>query len=143
MINHPFIVACEQALLFGRAKRAASRVSSRVPLARVLFTISPKWRACSQATYCPGGPVVRTPISANPGLNFFSFFFFFCLNAFSRIIFTKLQTKGIKLNSLLKLLYLNSNFVLTLGYLNPALNNRAGPLRALILYCAVSPHSPQ
>ena len=25
------------------------RVSSRVPLARVLFTISPKWRACSQA----------------------------------------------------------------------------------------------
>ena len=32
-------------------ERAAprSRVSSRVPLARVLFTISPKWRACSQA----------------------------------------------------------------------------------------------
>ena len=53
------------------------RVSSRVPLGRVLFTISPKWRACSQATYCPGGPVVRTPISASPGLNFFSFFFSF------------------------------------------------------------------
>ena len=29
--------------------RPRSRVSSRVPLARVLFTISPKWRACSQA----------------------------------------------------------------------------------------------
>ena len=47
-------VACEQALLFGRAKRAArgrrrSRVSSHVPLARVLFTISLKRRACSQA----------------------------------------------------------------------------------------------
>ena len=28
-----------------------SSVSSRVPLARVLFTISPKWRACSQATW--------------------------------------------------------------------------------------------
>ena len=28
-----------------------SRVSSRVPLARVLFTISPKWRACSQASF--------------------------------------------------------------------------------------------
>ena len=53
---------CEQALLFGRAKRAARsrgkeilslspnaipsrfRVSSRVPLARPLFTISLKWR---------------------------------------------------------------------------------------------------
>ena len=50
-------VACEQALLFGRAKQAVrgcprSRVSSRLSLARVLFTISPKWRACSQATNC-------------------------------------------------------------------------------------------
>ena len=46
------MVACEQALLFGRAKRAARErtsevpsprfpVSSRVPLARLLFTISP------------------------------------------------------------------------------------------------------
>ena len=50
-------VACEQALLFGRAKRAAllspvsrCRISSRVPFARVLFTISPKWRACTQAS---------------------------------------------------------------------------------------------
>ena len=44
------MVACEQALLFGRAKRAARErtsevpsprfpVSSRVPLARLLFTI--------------------------------------------------------------------------------------------------------
>ena len=51
-----FVIACEQALLFGRAKQAAReraseqqtlfpaprfRVSSRVPLARPLFTISP------------------------------------------------------------------------------------------------------
>ena len=51
-------IACEQALLFGRAKRAASERRSREgpapavasPLARVLFTISPKWRACSQAS---------------------------------------------------------------------------------------------
>ena len=50
-------VACEQALLFGRAKRAAllspfprSRISSPVPFVRVLFTISPKWRACTQAS---------------------------------------------------------------------------------------------
>ena len=60
-------------LLFGRVKRVARaryppppplfvprfRVSSRVPLVRLLFTISPKGRACSQAknlwnkTPCP------------------------------------------------------------------------------------------
>ena len=68
------LLAFEQALLFGRAKRAARErarargkesdhcklsflypvprfgVSSRVPLARLLFTISHKWRACSQAS---------------------------------------------------------------------------------------------
>ena len=33
------------------ASRARTRVSSRVPFARVLFAISPKWRACSQANY--------------------------------------------------------------------------------------------
>ena len=37
----------------------------------------------------------------------------------------KLLTKRIKLNLLFKLSYLNSNFELTLGYLNPALNNSA------------------
>ena len=54
-------------------------------------------------------------------------FFFFCLKTFPQIIFliflrhliTKLQTKGIKLNLLFKLLYLNSNFLLTLCYLTP------------------------
>ena len=58
-------------------------------------------------------------------------FFFFSSKAFSQIIFCtflehsiiKLQTKRIKLNLLLKHYYLNSNFALTLGYLNPALNN--------------------
>ena len=33
------------------------------------------------------GPVVRRPISANPGLNFNLGFFLFCLKAFYRIIF--------------------------------------------------------
>ena len=54
-------LACEEALLFGRAKRgtrklaserrsrARFRVSSHAPLARLLFTISRKRRACSQA----------------------------------------------------------------------------------------------
>ena len=51
--------AFEQSLLIKRGKRAAPeraseqhsrfRVSSRVPLARLLFTISPKWKAYSQA----------------------------------------------------------------------------------------------
>ena len=43
---------CESALLFGQGKRAA-RVSGscHVPLARPLFTISPKLRACSKATH--------------------------------------------------------------------------------------------
>ena len=36
-----------------------------------------------------------------------------------------LQTKRIRLNFLLKLLDLKSDFTLTLGYLNPALNNPA------------------
>ena len=35
------------------------------------------------------------------------------------------MTKRIKLNLLFKLSYLNSNFTLTLGYLNPALSNPA------------------
>ena len=43
-------IAREQALLFGRAKRAACERASGEALARVLFTKSPKWRACSQAT---------------------------------------------------------------------------------------------
>ena len=34
------------------------------------------------------GPVVRRPISTNPGLNFNLGFFFFCSKAFYRIIFS-------------------------------------------------------
>ena len=34
------------------------------------------------------GPVVRTPVSANPGLNFNLGFFFFLSKALSRIIFS-------------------------------------------------------
>ena len=76
--------------------------------------------------------VVRRPINANPGLNFNLGFFFFCSKGFSPIIFSILFRasnhqigKRIKLNLLFKLPYLNSNFALTLGYLNPALNNPA------------------
>ena len=39
-------IACEEALHLGER---SCRVSPRMPLACVLFTISPKWRACSQA----------------------------------------------------------------------------------------------
>ena len=45
-------LACERALLFGQAKRAARASGScHVPLARPLFTISSKLRACSKATH--------------------------------------------------------------------------------------------
>ena len=79
------------------------------------------------------GPVVRTPVSANPGLNFDAGFFFFLSKALYRIIFSvfleypivKLWAKRIKLNWIFKLSYLSSNFALTLGYLNPASNNPA------------------
>ena len=79
------------------------------------------------------GPVVRRPVSANPGLNLNMSFFFLliCSQAFSRIIYSilfrasnhQIVGKGIKLNLLFKLSYLNWNFALTRGYLNPVLNN--------------------
>ena len=82
----------------------------------------------------PSGLVVRRPISASPeGLNcnlgFFSLLLLFLmvvlLRQFSFFFYdypiTKLLTK---LNSLFKLLYLNSNFALTLVSLNPALNKQ-------------------
>ena len=80
------------------------------------------------------GPVRRL-ISTNPGLNFNPGLFFFSSKAFSRTIFSILfrvanhqivdKKNYCKLNLLFKLSYLNSNFKLTLGYLNPALNNSA------------------
>ena len=80
------------------------------------------------------GPVVRRPISVNPGLNFNPGFFFFCSKTISRIIFSSLfiesnhqivDTKRIKLNLLFKLSYLNQNFALTLG--QPSFEQLPGP----------------
>ena len=81
----------------------------------------------------PQGRVVRRPVSANPGLNFNPGFFFFSSKVFSRKIFSflfrvfnhQIVEKRIKLNLHFKLSCLNSNFVLTLGYVNLALNNPA------------------
>lgn len=42
---------------------------------------------------------------------------------------SKLSIKRIKLILLFELSYMNSNFAVTLGYLNPAFNNQA-PVRA-------------
>ena len=66
----------------------------------------------------------------NPGLNLTRVSFSFVQKHFLGqfyVIFIEhriinLLTKRIKLNLLYKLSYLNSNFALTLGYLNPALN---------------------
>ena len=79
-------------------------------------------------------PVVERPISTSSGLNFSSSFFFVCSKAFPRAIFSqlflehsinKLYAKRMKLNVVFKLLYLNSNFTLTLGYLDLPLNKLA------------------
>ena len=71
-------------------------------------------------------------LALNPGLNLTQFSFSFVQKHFLRqfsLTFIEHQinllTKRIKLNLLYKLSYLNSNFALTLGYLNPALNNLA------------------
>ena len=72
-------------------------------------------------------------LALNPGLNLarvsFSFVPKHFLGQFSLIFIEhriiNLLTKIIKLNLLFKLSYLNSSFVLTPGYLNPALNNPA------------------
>ena len=88
------------------------------------------------------GPVVRTPVSANLRLNFNPGFFTFLSKALSRIIFSflfrvtnrQIVGKENKLNLLFKLSLLSSIFALTLGYLNPALNNRA-VLVGTLFYC--------
>ena len=69
----------------------------------------------------------------NPALNLPWFHFFFVqkqfldnfLCYFEEHPINKLMTERIKLNLHFKLSNLNSNFALTLGYLNPALNNTA------------------
>lgn len=77
------------------------------------------------------GPVVERAISTNPGLNFnprflnslFKIFLGKSSLFFSEHPITRLQTKIIILNSLLKLADLKSNFTLALDYPNPPLNN--------------------
>ena len=77
--------------------------------------------------------VVRRLISNNPGLNLNPRFFIFFSKAYSRIFFSiffrsssyQTWTKRTKMNFLFELSYLNSNFTLTLGYLNLPLNNPA------------------
>ena len=88
---------------------------------------SEKWLQKYQTELLPRAQLFEGWLSLNPG------FFFFCSKAFSRTIFSnihrasnhQLVDKRIKLTLLYKLSYLNSNFALTLGCLNPALNNPA------------------
>ena len=78
-------------------------------------------------------------LALNPGLNLtrvsFSFVQKHFLGQFS-VIFIEhriinLLTKRIKLNLLYELSYLNSNFALTLGYLNPGLKTRPRTLQIM------------
>ena len=90
-----------------------------------------------------GAQLFQRPISTNPGLDFNLRFFFLLIKSilsdnfpfFFKYQITKLQTKGIQMNLFLKLSYLNSYFVLTLGYLNPALNNPAWKDKCCMLIC--------
>ena len=78
------------------------------------------------------GPVVQRLISPNSGLNcnpaFFISLFKVLLGKFSLFFLEhpmiKLQAKIFELNFLSKFSDLKSNFTLTLGYLNPPLNNQ-------------------
>ena len=75
----------------------------------------------------------QKPISANQGLNLTRGFYFYCLKAFSPIVFFilyresnhQIEDKIVSLNLLFKLSYLKSNFALALGYLHTASNNPA------------------
>ena len=80
------------------------------------------------------GSVLRRPISANPGLNFNLGFYFSlfksCLRIIFSIYFQSIQSKNWRQKDFswiffFKLSDLKSNFILILGYLNPALNNPA------------------
>ena len=75
-------------------------------------------------------------LALNPGLNLTRVSFSFVQKNFSvnflcyfeKHSIINLLTKRIEVNLLFKLSYLNSNFALTLGYLNPALNDPAQSL---------------
>ena len=66
------MVACEQALLFGRAKRAVRERTSegpsprfRVPLARLLFTTYPNGELARRLTVAEIAIIVNVQIRAN------------------------------------------------------------------------------
>ena len=77
------------------------------------------------------GSVVRSPISANSGLNFNPGSFFFWSTAFPRVVFSilfrvsyhQIVDEKNETEFAFQLLYLRSNFALTPSYLNPASNN--------------------
>ena len=91
------------------------------------------WHSLKSLYIIVQGPIVRRLISANPRLNFNLDFFFPLFKCFVGMVFLVLYRasnnhildKRIRLNFLLKLSDLKSDFTLTLGYLNLALNNPA------------------
>ena len=66
------------------------------------------------------------PISAKTGLNFNPGFFFLLFKSiFSNDFLNSISTREKVPEFAFKLSYVNSNFRLNLGYLNPSLNNPA------------------
>ena len=97
------------------------------------ISVTTAWNLCTSSWARLQGPVVRRPISVNPGLNCSPIFYFFCSKAFFRIIFSILfrasnyQIVDIKNQTefAFKAFIPELKFALTLGYFNPALNNPA------------------
>ena len=122
---------CEQ------ARQKCWRIDLNLTLTlNLILWKSPTWDLCAQRTvrgFYSWAQLFEGRLALNPGLNLtrvsFSFVQKHFLGQFSLIFIEhriiNLLTKRIKLNLLYKLSYLNSNFALTLGYLNPALNNPA------------------
>ena len=82
-------------------------------------------------------------MSVDPGLNFNLVFYISLFKSRFRIIFPilffecsiiKLKTKRVKLNFLFKLSDLKTSFILTVGYLNPVLNNPALIMKELSMF---------
>ena len=89
------------------------------------------------------GPVVQRLISANPGLNCNPAFFISLFKSILGKIFTilfrtsndQIASKNIWTEFLSKFSDLKSNFTLTLGYLNPPLNNRGQNFKSPVRKC--------
>ena len=133
-----FLATCGATSLLYKLESVVSRITSRLLRNNIQSCALPQHVPRSKRRFYflqrILGPVVRRPISANPGLNFNLGFYFSlfksCLRIIFSIYFQSIQSKNWRQKDFswiffFKLSDLKSNFILILGYLNPALNNPA------------------